>query len=86
MATIIQLRNDRHASDTAVDRRVSGLLVGSVLVALVVVLGTSAPALAVVGLFALGMLLVHLEQRPLRPVEFAAISALHGVAILLVAF
>lgn len=85
MATIIQLRGTE-PSTTGGDQRTLTLLVGSLLVALAVVLEAPLIGLAVGALFCAGMALARLEQRALRPSEFVAISALHTLAVVLLGF
>lgn len=86
MATIIHLRDSKHASETHADHRTPTLLVGTLLLALAIVLGAPTIGFAVAGLFGAGMLLAHVERRFLGPAEFALISALHTVAVVLLAF
>ncbi len=84
MATIIHLRESERS--TGADTRTPTGLVGALLVALAVVLGTPLTGIAMAAVFCGGMVLADLERRTLRPGEFAAIAGLHAVAVVLLSF
>jgi hypothetical protein len=85
VATIIHLGNSNPSSDAGRDDPTLSWLVGSLLLALAVVLREPVVGLAVAGLFVTGVLLARVERRPLRPVEFVAIATLHAAAVVLLA-
>lgn len=61
------------------------MLTSAIIIALAIVVGTPIVGLILASLFSFGIWIAALERRVLRPAEFAAVGAVHAIAVVLLA-
>jgi len=85
MTTITELYATRdHGALTRPDWKAT-MLTAALIIALAIVVGTPIVGVVLASVFGFGIWIAALEHRVLRPAEFAAVGALHAIAVVLLA-